>query len=244
MGLAISADMHPATSRTLGALLLVLTAVPSAALAQPKLDGALELAPPPPPSYTEVDVAVYASTPGAPAAPSALAAPGAPLEDRATSGSRVGRISAELALGAAGMFGGGLAGFAIGAAACDSSATDAEWFPCLGPMAIGGAIGAVAGTPLAIWLGGTALDGNGGFGWTLLGSSAGFLAWAAVAAAAEGDMGAWLGLALPLVGGVLGFELTSDSSARAANAARERTHLSAGLAPRRGGATVSLTGNF
>ena len=236
--------MQSASARCLASLLLALAVLPSAALAQPKLDGAEGLTPAPPTSYTEVHVTVYASTPDAPAAPSALGAPGAPLEDRPTMGSRAGRISAELALGAAGMLGGGLAGFAIGSATCNASASDSDWFPCLGPMVVGGGIGAMAGTPLAIWLGGTALDGNGGLGWTLLGSSAGFLAWGAIAAAAEGDMGAWLGLALPLAGGVLGFELTSDPSARAADAARARTRLAAALAPRPGGATLSLSGDF
>jgi len=236
--------MSLATARFLGSLLTLVATFPAAALAQPKLDGPGDLAPPPPSSYSEVSVAVYSSAPDAPATPTTLASPGASLEDRPSSGSRALRISAELALGAAGMFGGGLAGLAIGAAACDTNASDTEWFPCLGPMVVGGGIGAMTGTPLAIWLGGTALDGNGGVGWTLLGSTAGFLAWAAVAAAAEGEAGAWVGLALPLIGSVLGFELTSDASASAAETARTRTHVSASLAPRRGGATLSLSGDF
>ncbi len=229
------------------ALLLLLVAplaLPTATLAQPKLEAPGELTPPPPSSYVQVEVTEYTSAPGAPAARNALAAPGARLDEEPATGARALRISVELALGTAGLFGGGLAGLEIGAAACDETASDTEWFPCLGAAVVGGGIGALTVTPLAIWLGGSALDGNGGLGWTFLGTSAGFLAWTGFVAAAQGEDVAWLGLLLPLAGGVLGFELSSDSSASAADAARERTHVSASLAPRPGGALVAVSGDF
>jgi hypothetical protein len=139
---------------------------------------------------------------------------------------RAGRVFLELAVGAAGLMGGGLLGIYL---ACPGGSLD-----CLDDMLAGAAIGAGLATPLTICGIGRGLDGNGSCTWTLVGTTTGFLAWGAVGHATDWVPESWAAIFLPIIGGVLGFELSSDASAR------EAERISASIVPARGGAVVAV----
>ena len=104
--------------------------------------------------------------------------------------------------------------------------TAREGFAALGTRVIGGVVGYAAGIGVGVTAVGYALDGNGKVWAVILGELAGIAGGVAIAAASaslapNGD-GTIIVLSLatlPIVGAVLGFELTSDPSRRAAKEA-------------------------
>ncbi len=130
---------------------------------------------------------------------------------------------------------------------------DLDEVECVAPFALVLGIG----VPATLWAVGDALDGNGNPWATVLGGSVGaagtLLLWFEVMDEdADGFLEA-LGLAsLPTIGAIIGYELTSDDSARAARARetslvrlrRNAAPLQASIAPRQGGATLTLSGAF
>jgi len=89
----------------------------------------------------------------------------------------------------------------------------------------GGIIGAGIGIPIGVYLIGNNFRGNGGLGWTVLGSFGGVAAAVGLALAASNDsipvgIPVLAGLLLPLAGAALGYELSSHEVAPPA-----RSHL-------------------
>lgn len=99
-----------------------------------------------------------------------LLAPGAALaqSDPASEG-RPLRVAAEAGGGVLGGVGGGLLGGAVGAASCSRE----SGLFCLGPVMVGAAVGGALGLGLGVWGAGTLADGEGGLGYTLLGTLGG-----------------------------------------------------------------------
>lgn len=152
----------------------------------------------------------------------ALVAPGArafdPNEDRPL------RVTVEvgsgLGVGTLGAFAGGLVGVGI----CAAGGGDHGEWGCFGPALLGAAVGAWWGMAGGIELGGYAMGGNGGFGWELLGqaggtAAAGLLFWA-LDPVLDNEVVWWTTwIALPLTGGILGYELSSTRDAPASRGA-------------------------
>jgi len=148
--------------------------------------------------------------------------------------SRAGRVAAEVGGGIAGFF---LPGF-VGA-----------YLVCLGgcsDVGIGVAVtAALLGLPTGVWLAGNAVDGNGGWGWTLIGSLAGWVFAGGILAAGAGSdsaIPAVIAGMFPVAGAVVGYELSSDPSAEAAE--RRAARFTASFAPMPGGATLSVSGSL
>ena len=126
-----------------------------------------------------------------------------------------GGVGAGVVLGVGGLYIGFLAG---AVAATDSRGrTSAERFLAAG--AYGGAVGAALGVPIGVYLVGNNFNGNGGFGWTVLGSLAGgAVTFGLVAIADQAEISAAVplvaGIVLPVAGAVLGYELSSDADSR------------------------------
>jgi hypothetical protein len=78
-------------------------------------------------------------------------------------------------------------------------------------LQIGAALGATFGVAPGVWLGGKALGGDGLLGWTLVGSAVGTAASAAVLAIRQNAFTLTLGALFPLIGAVLGYELSSHT---------------------------------
>lgn len=117
---------------------------------------------------------------------------------------------AGLALGVSGGFVLGLGGLGLGIA------TDAG-FATIGYMVIGGLIGYAVGIPIGVMIAGNAMQGNGKVVAVILGEILGTVAAIAVTipVANSGGSGAaplLMFATLPVLGSVLGYELTSDAS--------------------------------
>ncbi len=117
---------------------------------------------------------------------------------------RVARIGVELVLGT--LFGAGLgalgayAGLNVDLAAGHESGAG---------LALGTSFGVALGVAPGVWLGGRAMDGDGSFGWTLLGSAVG-TAISATFLAFDSKPGLlFLGATIPLSSSILAFELSS-----------------------------------
>lgn len=162
-------------------------------------------------------------------------------------GHRVGRMFAEAGLGLVGMAVGGVGGALLGFAPCaggsSSGGGDVVSFGCIGTVVGGAVLGMGFGTPAGIALAGSALDGNGGYGWTLLGTSAGFLVALSMASSVGDSDGAYALTLLPLLGGVAAYELSSDASASFASR-HASNNVQASVAPTRGGVAASVSGVF
>jgi hypothetical protein len=150
-----------------------------------------------------------------------------------------GGLGAGVVIGGIGLYVGLLAGLTEGRA---TSRTFLE------STAIGGVIGAAIGVPVGVYLVGNNFRGNGGLGWTLLGSLAGGgIAFGFAYAASNGDMPAGVailtGLVLPVAGAVCGYELTSDTDSRHPRARGPMLLPTVAALPGRGG-VVGIVGTF
>lgn len=108
-----------------------------------------------------------------------------------------------------GTLAGGLAGFFVGAVGSGPTNNAAG----IG-IGVGAAVGYLVGTPAGVWLGGNAMYGNGSIWATAAGTAVGVLAGGAttlvISRETGGNGGAafWM-TALPITGGIVGYELTS-----------------------------------
>jgi hypothetical protein len=163
-------------------------------------------------------------------------------------GERSGHILAEAGLGLVG----GVAGFALGFVAAselapagsDGDCSDACGVGTLGWALVGGGVLGTVGASLGAYAAGEWMGGDGSLGWTALGSLSGAaMGAAAVILEARNDapeaLMAVTFLVPPLVGAVLGYELSSPSASD-----RIVRSASLDLLPARGGAAVGLRGTF
>jgi len=117
---------------------------------------------------------------------------------------RVARIGVELVLGTGVSLAGELLGAYAGLNVDLLSGREAG----LG-ASLGAAVGAILAAGPAVWLGGKAMGGDGSFGWTMLGGAAG-TAVSAVLIAIKNTTAMWgLAAAMPVLGAVAGYELSS-----------------------------------
>ena len=118
---------------------------------------------------------------------------------------RLARIGVELVLGtglgALGELSGGYLGFNVDVL----SGREA------GPgTSIGTALGATLGVAPGVWLGGRTMGGDGSWGWSLIGSAAGSGLGAAVLAIKNTTATLIIAIALPVLGSIAGYELSSN----------------------------------
>jgi hypothetical protein len=204
--------------------------------------------------------AVITSAPPAPFVLDSERPPGLQSETRAASPSdiagtsrrsRVGRVLVEAVSGAGAGFGGvvlgglagGFAGLLVG-----PGESDVNLMPLIG-AATGAAILGTVGLSLGVWGAGLAMDGNGGIGWTFLGSSAGVAtAMLGTFASNNGVVATALFATLPLAGALLGYELSSSDSRRDTEAREHERHTQtmarAQIAPTFSGTSLGLVGTF
>jgi hypothetical protein len=131
-------------------------------------------------------------------------------------------------LGAVGVFGAGAIGFAAGTAILGGCFS----VTCSFFTAVGAGVGAAVGIALGAWGTGQLNDGNGGFGWVVLGELAGTSAGVGLLIANQLQSPAVVLLAsvFPILGAATAYELSSDDSRRATE--RRRAHRSsARIAP-------------
>lgn len=172
--------------------------------------------------------------------------------------SRVGRYLVEglagLGAGLGGAMVGGLVGIAVGANDTERCAVA----PCgggmnLGPLMAGVGIGWFGGVPLGVTLAGNARGGNGGFGWSLLGTLGGSMAAGLVGYAIDPEPGdpsnaaGYLALLGGVAGAVVGYELSNTADRDRARRVPVRTAAvrltpSASASPQ--GAVVGVAGTF
>ena len=119
------------------------------------------------------------------------------------------RLLSETAFGGLGILGGWYAGSMIGSALCTAPANSGAG-ACISEFVYGGIAGAALVLPLGVWLGGNLADGTGNLGSTYLGGIVGAAAGGLVMAVSGGN-GALLviGLALPLLGSIIGYETST-----------------------------------
>lgn len=170
------------------------------------------------PRVEELDQDVSSLTPiGAELAPEPAVEDQAPVRHRKTP-SRGVRGVAEAGVGLATAvstgFAGALIGGVIGLASNDP-------FAAIGGAAIGGLAGLVIGLPLGVVITGNAMDGNGKIWATIAGEVTGILIGGLITAAYsannfDGTVPVFVMATFPTVGAVLGYELSSDPSARRA----------------------------
>jgi hypothetical protein len=82
-------------------------------------------------------------------------------------------------------------------------------------LSLGAALGAILAVGPAVWLGGRAMGGDGAFGWTLLGGAIGTGLSAATLAIKDNVGTLVLAAAWPVVGAIVGFELSSNGASDA-----------------------------
>jgi len=164
---------------------------------------------------------------------------------RDVSAHRVPRIGLEILLGAATGATLGATGFYIGN---NGSFDMSEPYPAAGTL---GVIGALGGLGTGVFLGGELLGGDGSlfftflglFGGTALSIPVGFLVTDPDANQAWRDVVAiGVGIAFPLTGAILGYELTSPNHR---NARRSQSFvMNTGFLPLPGGGSLTLAGHF
>jgi hypothetical protein len=76
-------------------------------------------------------------------------------------------------------------------------------------LSIGAAFGAILAVAPGVWLGGTALGGDGSFGWTMLGGAIGTAASAALIGIKNNTATLVIAAALPVLSSILGYELSA-----------------------------------
>ncbi len=119
---------------------------------------------------------------------------------------RVARIGVELVLGT--LFGAGLG--ALGAYAGLNADLAAGNEAGVG-LALGASFGVALGVAPGVWLGGRAMNGDGSFGWTLLGSAVGTGISAAILAVDSAPGLMFLGATIPVSLSILAFELSAHT---------------------------------
>ncbi len=172
--------------------------------------------------------------------------PGEPVDEPET-GSRIPRIMTLALAGGATMVGSSFGMYEVGCATQGGHGSP-------GCMAVGLPMGIAASlslTPLSVFLAGKLMDGNGGYGWTLLGTAAGTAAGflGALALLAVGQFGdvSYVPLMIgPTLGAIIAYELSSDTSRSAVEAAERAVHatITPTVAPMNGGGMVGLAGTF
>jgi len=124
------------------------------------------------------------------------------------------RITSATGFGILGGAAGGFTGALAGGLLCEAASSDGGGFGCIGGALIGGLTGEFIGIWLGSYAGAELVGGNGGLGWTLVGTTSGALLAAAVLSVGQvdlGDIGWWLlATALPLAGSVIGYELSTS----------------------------------
>jgi hypothetical protein len=201
-------------------------------------------APPPPPPIEELDAT---DTEAEPTQEDAEAtAVDEKDSDQRVDRFTVGRAGIEVLTGFGMMVGGTLTGlltgFLVGSLVTTPGSVETGV-----ATAIGGVGGYVAGTPVGIWLGGNAMNGNGSIWATLGGTAAGILvggsASVIISASTGGTGGAefWM-IAMPITGGIVGYELTSGPPTDAQKGASIRLGVSPSMRGR--GTTLNLTGRW
>ena len=145
---------------------------------------------------------------------------------------RVGRIAAELGLGAVSGLAGAVAGYFIGGSACFTGLTG-----CVAGFYIGPLLGFSLGAALGTYGAGQLLDGHGRFGGTFLGAVLGAGLGVATGYVVRDRLEAGVALGLPfgLVGALVGYELSRER--------RPAVMPLLSVAPR-GGGLVGLAGVF
>ena len=150
---------------------------------------------------------------------------------------RVARIGVELVLGT--LFGAGLGALGAYAGLNADLAAGNESGPGLG---LGTSFGVALGVAPGVWLGGRAMNGDGSFGWTLLGSAVGTGISAAMLAANSQPGMLFLGATIPVSLSILAFELSSHTKKAAADSARKPP--AAKVIPSLGPRFVGVVGTF
>jgi hypothetical protein len=122
-----------------------------------------------------------------------------------------GRLGGEILLGGAAGIGGGFLGAVIGAGMTKNNCQQGQDLCGLGGAIVGGYIGAVLAPPLAVYLVGASGDQTGSagatFGGALLGGAVGLAAGIGVGRE-NGELGVAVAMAGPVIGAVVGFNLT------------------------------------
>lgn len=160
---------------------------------------------------------------------------------------RSGRVLAGAGLGLVGGAVGAALGFVaaseLALARDDDDCIDACGVGTLGWAVLGGGLVGTAGMALGAYAGAEWVGGDGSLGWTALGAFSGFVLGAGGAlAVGSGAPGELIGLTLvlsPLVGAVLGYELSSASGSDPSEGS-----ASLGLSPAPGGASFAFRRTF
>ncbi len=150
---------------------------------------------------------------------------------------RITRVGVELILGT--LFGAGLG--ALGAYAGLNADLAAGNEAGVG-LALGTSFGVTLGVAPGVWLGGRAMDGDGSFGWTLLGSAVGTGISAAILAVDSKPGLLFIGATIPVSLSILAFELSSHvkKSARAVETKAPSAKIIPAFSPR----FVGVAGTF
>ncbi len=150
------------------------------------------------------------------------------------------RLLSETGFGALTTAGGGFVGMLGGVGVCLALGHQTQYLGCLADMLIGGAAGLALGLPLGIWLGGNIAGGDGGIGYTYLGAVVGGVGTVLILALAQSPV-AILGFALPILGGILGYELSMSPEAPSLALGGARLQPLLSISPR--GGFVGLGGS-
>lgn len=136
------------------------------------------------------------------------------------------RIAVELG---GGVVGGAAGAFTLGlvsAGVCALVGEGDRSFGCLVPAVAGGYVGGALGVPLGVWGAGNLMEGDGGLGWTTLGSLSGTAVAATTLIVSDIEQGSplwWtLIIALPVTGAIVGYELSSSEQAPRDDTAQTR----------------------
>jgi hypothetical protein len=151
------------------------------------------------------------------------------------------RLLSETGFGVLTTAGGGFVGVLGGVGVCLALGHQTQYLGCLADMLVGGAAGLALGLPLGIWLGGNIAGGDGGIGYTYLGALAGGVGTVLVLALEQSPV-AILGFALPILGGLLGYELSMSPEAPSLALGGARLQPLLSISPR--GGFVGLGGSF
>ncbi|MFY0572065.1 hypothetical protein ACN28E_50685 [Archangium lansingense] len=159
------------------------------------------------------------------------------------------RLVTEAGVGVLLGLGGGYAGIVTSQAMCDADLLGFQggFMPCLGPNLIGVLLGVGIGIPLGVWSSGQLMGGDGNLMGALAGSLLGLLPGILVAMFVPHTLGLPLAFSFPLMGAMVGYELTRPERAPGPQApamASAPRRLQPVLAFSSRGALVGLGGSF